>query len=201
MMRRLRTLVLIISVLAFAVVGGVAVASALLPTSSEPVGQDASRPAGTSFSLGAAVDDPAGGPQWAVRIYPSKTGWTCAEAGRTAGKRFGRLGSDGEVVPVGVPELGSCADVDNDNYALWVNHYPADGDDAARAVVFGAASAAVHGVTLTVDGSRQQLPVTGGAFLDVLPEPSLAGAVVTVTLTDGSTHDTRLRPGTAPVTG
>src|ERR1700754_2078108 len=121
MMRRLRTIVLVISAMAFAIVGGVAVASALLPTPPSLVGQEASEPAGTSFVLGPVVTDPDGGPDWTVRTYPSKTDWTCVETGRIDATTFGRLGPDDEIVPLEVPELGSCADVEEDKFALWVN--------------------------------------------------------------------------------
>jgi hypothetical protein len=200
MMRRLRTLVLIVSVLAFAVVGGVAVASALLPTPPAPAGQEASEPANTSFALGAAVADPDGGRQWTVRTYTSKTDWTCAEAGRTDGKAFGQVGPDGKIRPLELPELGSCADVAKDKFAVWVNHYAADADHDARAVTFGAVAADVTGVALTLDGSPKELSVTHGGFIDAVPESSLAGAVLTVTLADGSTHDTKLRPIPQPNT-
>jgi hypothetical protein len=194
MMRRLRTLVLIVTALAFAVIGGVAVASALLPTPSEPIGQEASRPAGTDFALGGTVADPDGGRPWTVRTYTSKTSWTCAQAGRTDGQAFGQLGSDGKVRPLDLPDLGSCADIDKDDFAIWVNHYPAGAGSDARAVIFGAVSADVTAVALTLDGASKELALTHGAFLDVVPEPSLAGAVLRVTLADGTTHDTRLRP-------
>jgi hypothetical protein len=201
MMRRLRTIVLIISAIAFAVVGGVAVASVLLPTPPSLVGQEASEPAGTSFNLGPVVADPEGGPDWTVRTYPSKTNWTCAEAGRTDGKSFGRAGLDDQIHALALPELGSCADVKKDKFALWVNHYPAIGDDEARAVVFGAVAPEAVGVALTLDGSKKELPVTRGAFVDALPESSVTGgAAVTVTFADGSTHDTTLRPSSQPNT-
>ncbi len=201
MMRRLRTLVLIVSAIAFAVVGGVAAASALLPTPPATVGQEASQPAaGASFALGAAVADPDGGPQWTVRTYPSKTGWTCAEAGQTDGKIFGRVGPGDELQPLELPELGSCADVKQDKLAIWVNHYPADAHHDARAVIFGAMSTDVTRVALTLDGAPTELSVAHGGFIDVVPEPSVDGAVVTVTLADGSTHDTRLRPIRQPST-
>jgi hypothetical protein len=194
MMRRLRTVLLVISAMTFAVVGGVAVASALLPTPPSLVGQEASEPAGTSFTLGGAVADPAGGPQWTVRTYPSKTNWTCADVGQTDGTTFGRVDAGDEIRPLELPELGSCADVTKDKFALWVNNYPANTDHAARAVIFGAVAPEVNGVALTIDGARKELPVTRGAFIDALPASSLAGAVVTVTLADGTTHDTKLRP-------
>lgn len=201
MMRRLRTIVLVISAMVFAVVGGVAVASALLPTPPSLVGQEASEPAGTTFVLGPVVTDPDGGHDWTVRTYPSKTDWTCAETGRIDGDGFGRVGPDDEIVPLDLPELGSCADVEEDKFALWVNHYPADGDHEARAVVFGAVAAEVTGVALTTDGKRTELPVTRGAFIHVLSESSLAGAVVTVTFADGTTQETNLRPAPRPITG
>ena len=201
MMRRLRTLVLIISAMAFAVVGGVAVASALLPTPPTLVGQEASEPAGADFTLGGTVADPDGGRDWTVRTYASKTNWTCAQAGRTDGTTFGQVGPDNTVRPLDLPELGSCADVEKDNLGLWVNHYPATADRAARAVVFGAVTANVTGVALTVDGMRKQLPVTRGAFIGVLPESSLAGTVVTVTLADGTAHETKLRAVPTPTAG
>jgi hypothetical protein len=194
MMRKLRTVVLVITAMAFAVVGGVAVASALLPTPPSLVGQEASEPAGTSFTLGPAVADPSGGRDWTVRTYPSKTDWTCAEVGRTDGKAFGRLGPDDEIVPLELPELGSCADLSKEKFALWVNYSPASGaEHGSRVAIFGAVSPDVVGVALTLDGSRKELPVTRGAFLDVLSDPSLAGAVVTVSFADGSTDDTTLR--------
>jgi hypothetical protein len=201
MMRRLRTVVLVISAMAFAVVGGVAVASALLPTPPSLVGQEASEPAGTDFVVGPVVADPSNGPDWTVRTYPSKTDWTCAETGRTDGKAFGRAAPDGEIVALELPELGSCADLKEDNSAIWVNHYPANDDRGARAVIFGAVSADVARVALTLGGSPSELPVVRGAFIDVLAKSALGdGGVLTVTLTDGSTHDTKLRPPPPPRT-
>jgi hypothetical protein len=200
MMRRLRTIVFVISAVAFAVVGGVAVASALLPTPPSFVGQEASEPAGTSFALGPVVADPDEGRDWTVRTYASKKNWTCAEAGRIDGKVFGQVDSDEQFRPlVELPELGSCADVKKDDLAVWVNHYPAAvGRHEARAVIFGAVSNDAAGIALTIDGTPKQLPVTRGAFIDVLSEPSLAGAVVTVTLADGTTQETNLRPAPRP---
>jgi hypothetical protein len=193
MMRRLRTILLVTSAMAVAVAGGVAGASALLPTPPSLVGQEASEPAETSFALGPVVADPDGGPDWTVRTYPSKTGWTCADVGRTDGKAFGQVGPDNEIRPLALPELGGCADVEQAKFALWVNHYPADGGREPRAAVFGAVTPEVIGVALTIDGTPTSLPVTRGAFIDVVDEAALVGAVVTVTLADGSTHDTRLR--------
>jgi hypothetical protein len=206
MMRRLRTVAIVISAMTLAVVGGVAGASALLPTPPSLVGQEASEPAGTSFTLGPAVADPDGSRDWTVRTYPSKTDWTCAEVGRTDGKAFGRLGPDDEIVALELPELGSCADLAKEQFALWVNYSPASGaEHGSRVAIFGAVSSDVVGVALTLDGSRTELPVTRGAFLDVLSDPSLAGAVVTVTFADGSTDDTTLRAipqhPTPPTTG
>jgi hypothetical protein len=201
MMRRLRTIVLVISAVAFAIVGGVAVASALLPTPPSLVGQEASEPAGTSFIQGPVVADPDGGQDWTVRTYPSQTDWTCAEAGRTDGETFGRVGSDDEIVPLELPELGSCADVEADKFALWVNHYPADGGHEARAVILGAVATEVAGVALSTDGTHKELPVAHGAFLAVLAESSLAGAVVTATFADGTTRETTLRAAPRPIAG
>jgi hypothetical protein len=203
MMRRLRTVLLVISAMTLVVVGGGAGASALLPTSPSPslVGQEASEPAGTNFTLGSTVPDPDGGPPWTVRTYPSKTGWTCADVGRTGGTTFGRVDSGDEIHPLELPELGSCADVTKDKFALWVNNYPATADREARAVIFGVVAPEADGVALTIDGTRKELPVTHGAFIDALPASSLAGTVVTVTLADGTTHDTKLRPAPTLVSG
>jgi hypothetical protein len=194
MMRRLRTVVLVITAMVFAVVGGVAVASALLPTPPSLVGQEASEPAGASFALGPVVADPDGGQAWTVRTYPSKKDWTCADVGQTDGKAFGRMGPDDEIIPLELPELGSCADVTEDKFALWVNNYPADAGHQSRAVIFGVVAPEVARVALTANGSSKELPVTRGAFIDAVPQSSLAGAVVTVTLADGTTHETTLRP-------
>ena len=206
MMRRLKTVAIVISAMTLAVIGGVAGASALLPTPPSLVGQEASEPAGTTFTLGPAVADPSSGRDWTVRTYPSKTDWTCAEVGHTDGKAFGRLGPDDEIVALELPELGSCADLAKEKFALWVNYSPASGaEHGSRVAIFGAVSTDVVGVALTLDGSRKELPVTRGAFLDVLSDPSLAGAVVTVTFADGSTDDTTLRAIpqhlTHPITG
>ena len=199
MMRRLRTIVLVISAMAFAVVGGVAVASALLPTPPSLVGQEASEPAGTTFVLGPRVADPDDGPDWTVRTYPSKTDWTCADVGRTDGKAFGRVEADDEIVPLELPELGSCADVKEDNFAIWVNHYPANDDrertrgDLRRRLGRGRQRRA--------DGRRRR----EGAARDARRVHRRAarvgpcdGAGVTVTLADGTTHDTKLRPPPPP---
>jgi hypothetical protein len=202
MMRRLRTLVLVVTAMAFAVVGGVAVASALLPTPPSLVGQEASEPAGTTFTLGGAVADPDGVPRWTVRTYASKTGWACAEAGRTDGTSFGQPGPDGEIRPLALPDLGSCADLTKDEIAFWVNHHPASAGRQARTVIFGAVAPEVDGVSLTLEGTRKELPVTRGAFIDVLPgSSSLTGAVVTATLVDGTTRETELRPAPKPTAG
>lgn len=201
MMRRLRTLVLIISAMAFAVVGGVAVASVLLPTPPSLVGQEASEPAGTDFVLGGTVADPDGGRDWTVRTYASKTNWTCAEAGRTDGTTFGRVDTDDILRPLELPELGSCADLEKDTLGLWVNHHPATTGHEARAVIFGAVATDVTGVALTIDGTRKQLPVTRGAFIDAISESALAGAAVTVTLADGTTDETKLRSVPTPTAG
>jgi hypothetical protein len=201
MMRRLRTVVLVIGAMAFAVVVGVAGASALLPTPPSLVGQEASEPAGTTFVLGPVVADSDGGPDWTVRTYPSKTGWTCAHVGRTDGKVFGRAGTNDEIVPLELPELGSCSDLEKDDFALWVNNYPARAGHEARAVIFGAVAPEADRVALTLDGSSKDLPVAHGVFIHPLPASALAGAVVTVTLADGTTHETKLRPAPTPAGG
>ena len=109
-----------------------------------------------------------------MRTYPSKTGWTCADVGQTDGTTFGRVDSGDEIHPLELPELGSCADVTKDKFALWVNNYPANAGRQARAVVFGAVAPEVDRVSVTTDGTRKELPVTRGAFIDALPASSLA---------------------------
>ena len=114
--------------------------------------------------------------------------------GQTDGTTFGRVDSGDEIHPLELPELGSCADLTEDKFALWVNNYPATADHQARAVIFGAVAPEVDRVSVTIDGTRKELPVTRGAFIDAVPASSLTGAVVTVTLDDGTAHETKLRP-------
>src|SRR4051794_33444712 len=71
---------------------GVGAASALVPQSSDEPNDDPAKyqPDGGPVAVHALADDPAGGPAWGVRVYRSRTGLTCPEAGRVQDGLFGR---------------------------------------------------------------------------------------------------------------
>ncbi|HWI74729.1 MAG TPA: hypothetical protein VNT55_22400, partial [Baekduia sp.] len=136
-----------------------------------------------------------------VRVYRSKTGLTCPEAGRTKDGNFGQVDSDGDFRSLDIQAAGSCADLSDAPLSLAVNHYPAQGKIPARAVLFGVTTAQVTGLRLTpADGLGRAVRIDRNAFIAVVREEALQGATLDATLADGTTKSYALRPSDAPAT-
>lgn len=195
-----RRLIFLLALVA-AVVAGVASASAITAqvdpdTAVSPANI---QPDGTGARVPVTATDPDGRPAFAIRVYRSKSGLICPEAGRTAGGRFGRLDAEGEVEATDVMATGVCQDLSKEPAGYVVNHYAARGKLPARAVVFGVTTDAVTGVTLTTGGVQRPVRFAGNTYITVVREDALAGASVDVTLNDGTTKSYSLEPSTAPL--
>jgi hypothetical protein len=219
----------IAAVLAGVVVVGVAlagfgVASALVPMdASEPVSSLALEPDGSGASIPVVAADPASGTPWAIRVYRSKTGLTCPEAGRVQGQiRDGEFGQvdeedgkfrqqrpedaafgqvdprDGKFYALPLEAAGSCADLNKAPSSIAVNHYPAEGLRGARAVVFGVTTSAVSAVRLEIDGKPQRLQFSADAYIGVMNDDEANRAVLVFTMVDGTTKSVRLAAVTPP---
>jgi hypothetical protein len=189
--------------LVLAVIAGVASASALTGGQGSDTlqGPDAVQPDGSGASLPATVADPDGRATYAVRVYRSKTGLTCPEAGRTKDGNFGQVDGDGDFHTLDIQAAGSCADLGDAPMSLAVNHYPAQGRFPARAVLFGVTTAKVTGLRLTLPaGLSRAVRIERNAFIAVVREQALEGASLDATLADGSTKSYALRLADAPAT-
>jgi hypothetical protein len=185
---------------ALAVVAGVASASALTATSGSdtPQGPAAVQPDGSGASLPTTVADPDGRAAFAVRVYRSKTGLTCPEAGRTKDGNFGQVDSDGDFRSLDIQAAGSCADLGDAPMSLAVNHYPAEGRIPARAVIFGVVNGQVTSLSLRLATGSRPVRMDRNAFIAVTREAVLAGATLEATLQDGSIKSYALAPSDAP---
>ncbi|WP_445148570.1 hypothetical protein [Baekduia sp. Peel2402] len=195
-----RRLIVLLALVA-AVVAGVASASAITAQvdPDTAVSPPNIQPDGTGARVPVTATDPDGRPAFAIRVYRSKSGLICPEAGRTAGGRFGQLDPAGEVEATEVAATGVCQDLSKEPAGYVVNHYPARGKLPARAVVFGVTTDAVTGVTLTTAGVQRPVRFAGNTYISVVREDALAGASLDVTLADGTTKSYALQPSVAPL--
>ncbi len=94
-----RSVALLGTALAAALVAAAAIAFVGPGGRSSPAPRDASPPEGvrviSTRLLPMRVQDPQGGPPWALRLLRTSRGWTCAQVGRVLDGRFGELGVDG----------------------------------------------------------------------------------------------------------
>src|SRR6201999_1657172 len=104
-------------------------------TAPDPDADAAPAPDGARGSRPAAATATADS-DWAVRVYRSEAGYTCPEAGREVDGDFGRVDGDGSFHPLALAASGQCVDLSKDQYSLDVDHYPADDQRGARAVVY-----------------------------------------------------------------
>jgi hypothetical protein len=184
---------------AAAIVAGVASASAVVGGASTTTnGPDAIQPDGRGSRLPATTADPDGRASWGVRIYQSKTGLTCPEAGRTRNGAFGRIDNDNTFTPLDLEAAGSCADLSREPLSLAINHFPAKGKIPARAVIFGATTSQVSGLVVQSGDERRPVPIAGNAYITVAREDALPGGRLLATLADGSVKAYDLPPSTAP---
>jgi hypothetical protein len=185
-----------------AVIAGVASASALTASSGNDTvgGPDAVQPDGGGAIVPATVADPDGRPPFAVRVYRSKAGLTCPEAGRTKDGNFGQVDGDGNFKALDVEAAGSCADLSKAPMSLAINHYPAAGKIPARAVLFGVTTGQVSTLRLDLATGSRTVPIDGNAFITVVRDEALQGATLAATLADGTTKSYALAPDTSPAT-
>jgi hypothetical protein len=198
---------------------GFGIASALVPANdTAPVSPLAYVPDADGAHLSVVAPDlAANGIPWAVRVYRSKTGLACFEAGRVQGHiRNGEFGQvdpdDGKFHPDGLddadfgqvePETGtfkqlpveggqSCADLKDAPSSIAVNHYPAQGHRGARAVVFGVLAPNVSGVRLLVNGLQRDLSFSADGYIAVVSEDEATQAELIFSMDDGTTKRVRL---------
>jgi hypothetical protein len=194
-----RPLILFLA-LAAAVAAGVASASAI-STAINPdtaVSPADIRPDGTGARVPVTAADPDGRPAFAVRVYRSKSGLICPEAGRTEGGRFGQLDAEGEVEATDVAATGVCQDLSKEPAGYVVNHYPARGKLPARAVVYGVTTDAVTGVALRTTTGDVRVRFASNTYIAVVRDDALQGATLDLTLAAGGTKSYTLAPSTAP---
>jgi hypothetical protein len=161
-----------------------------------PEPQD-STPVAGSERVGPIVADPAGGAEWALRVYTSTSGGACVEVGRMSGARFGQVDADGTFRAVAPDAGGTCGDLAAEPAIVALNAYPARTGRAARTVLFGLASPAVGGILVQrrdrSPGVRPAIWPTGGFLLPLAGTIAASELPVTVTLADGRRviHDWR----------
>jgi hypothetical protein len=168
---------------------GVSAASAVVGGGPPGPAPQSHAPVSASVRIGPTAADPAGGIDWALRLYTSTSGASCAEAGRLTGGRFGQIDAAGIYRALPLEAVAACGDLTAEPVIVAVNAYPARGARAARTVLFGRASPAVAGVLVQRrDGSLRARPPIGAAGGFLLP---LAGTIaaselpVTITLDGG----------------
>jgi hypothetical protein len=192
-MTRLRTARMLV-VVAVSITAGVASASAVIPQGGDSGGgPDSLTPDASPASVESTTPDPAGGPDWAVRVYRSLTGETCPEAGRTSGGQFGRIEA-GRFTVLPVEPSGSCSDLGANLAAFAVNRYPATPDEGARIAIFGVASPHVQTVALKTGASEQPLALDNRSFLVVRAATTLDGLALVFTTDAGASVEHQLAP-------
>jgi hypothetical protein len=132
--------------------------------------------------------------RWAVQIYRSKAGNPCLRVGRLHRNGdgivdFGRVDFDGSFHRLEIEDSGSPTDLSKGPYALMVNHYT----KSAMAAIFGIVRSEVKTVTLHLATETRVLPITGGAYLAVLPAGELRGAKMQFIYENGTNETVRLR--------
>lgn len=179
---------LLIVALIAAVLAGVATASAVLPTRSADAtaGPDAVTPDDDAPRTLARTQDPRGGPDWAVRVYRSRTGATCPELGRTDGRQFGARSGEG-VTPVPLAAAGSCGDLGASPAVGAVNIYPdADAKGGYVIAAFGVLSDPSMAVALRLaDGTEQPATRDGSAYTAITDSEQARGARLLIRGSDG----------------
>lgn len=198
----MRRRMIVLLALVAAVIAGVASASAITAqvdpdTAVSPANI---QPDGTGARVPVTATDPDGRPAFAIRVYRSKSGLICPEAGRIAGGHFGQLDPAGEVEATDVMATGVCQDLSKEPAGYVVNHYPARGKLPARAVVFGVTTDAVTAVRLTTAAGDRPVRFAGNTYIAVVRDDALEGASLDATLADGTTKSYPLQPSTAPLT-
>jgi hypothetical protein len=172
-----------------AVLAGVGAASALIATDGQDaVGPNMLHPDGRGSVIAASTADPVSGRDWAVRVYHTTEGQTCAEVGRSENGAFGQYDDAGKLQPLSVQGGGGCSDFSKSPVSVGVTRFAArDGHDA-RSVLSGLIDTNVEGLLLHTIAGERDLAIQHGAYIAVVEEAELGGgAVLEVKLHDGST--------------
>lgn len=171
-----------------AVAAGVGSASALISTEgSDAVGPNMIHPDGRGSVIAATTPDPVSGQAWAVRVYHTTEGQTCAEVGREEHGEFGQYDEAGTLQPLQVQGGGGCTDFAKSAVSVGVSRFPERAGHDARSVLSGLASSDVQRLVLHTIAGARDLSVQSGAYVAVVNESELgAGARVDATILDGS---------------
>jgi hypothetical protein len=172
-----------------AVAAGVGSASALISTEGrQAAGPNMIHPDGRGNVVAATTPDPESGRSWAVRVYGTTEGQTCAEVARAENGEFGQYDEAGNLQSLQAQGGGGCTDFAKSPVMVGVSRFPAREGHDARSVLSGLVTSDVQRLVLhTISGSRD-LPIQHGAYVAVVNESELdAGARVEATLADGPT--------------
>ena len=175
-----------------AIAAGVGSASALISTEgSDAVGPNTIQPDGRGSVIAATTPDPVSGRPWAVRVYHTTEGQTCAEVARSENGEFGQYDDAGNLQPLQVEGGGGCTDFAKSPVSVGVSRFPArDGHDA-RSVLSGLVTDDVQRLALHTIAGTRDLPIQSGAYVTIVNESELGStASVETTLRDGSTVTT-----------
>jgi hypothetical protein len=171
-----------------AAAAGVGSASALISTEgSDAVGPNTIQPDGRGSVIAATTPDPVSGRAWAVRVYHTTEGQTCAEVARDEDGEFGQYDDAGKLQPLQVQGGGGCTDFAKSPVSVGVSRFPArDGHDA-RSVLSGLVTDDVLRLVLHTIAGTRDLSIQNGAYVAVISESELGtSAGVEATLRDGS---------------
>ena len=162
-------------VIATLVAAGGVTATDVFTGSGDPVPEERSSPAQPGVLADSAVQDPAGGLPWAVRVFVDARGRECLQLGRL---RDGALGTvqNGQFRRFDGKPNGSCGDLGKTPLVAAVEQRS---EPTARTVVFGL-SRTPGPVTIRIGGaSRQVTPGALGAYVAVYEGMAdLTGATV-----------------------
>lgn len=123
----------------------------------------------------------------AVRLYRSKTGLLCPDAGRVQEGEFGGVDQNGDFRRLELTSSGSCFDQGTTPVGFVVRHRATTAGTPASTTLFGAAPEATS-VSVTIGGETRELALgTAGAFVEAVDPDQLAGATLTATMNDGRT--------------
>lgn len=103
---------------------GVSAASAVVSGPAAPM-PPSHAPVAGSERIEPVAPDPVGGLDWALRVYTSTSGASCAEVGRLRGGEFGQNDATGAFQPIELDERAVCADLTVEPVVVAVNAYPA----------------------------------------------------------------------------
>jgi hypothetical protein len=166
---------------------GVSAASAVVGGSPGPPPSQV--PVAGSERVGPTAPDPVGGLDWAVRVYRSVSGASCAEVGRVHQGRFGQNDASGAFAPLALDAGGVCGDLTAEPVIVAVNAYTTRAVGETRTVLFGRARDGVTGVLVRRRGStaeaRLRIGATGGFLLPLAGHLTASALPVTITLEDG----------------